>query len=63
MIDNIFTALVRKKTTGAILEFVLWCAGCFTSLMAIVAFAFGKGNITWILLMFFSIGLGVLMAF
>lgn len=63
MIDNIFTALVRKKTTGAILEFVLWCAVCFTSLMAIVAFAFGKGNITWILLMFFSIGLGVLMAF
>lgn len=63
MIDNIFTALVRKKTMGAVLEFVLWCGVCFTALMAIVAFAFGKGNVTWILLMLFSIGLGVLMAF
>ena len=26
MINNIFTALAREKTPGAIMEFVLWCA-------------------------------------
>lgn len=23
--DNIFTALVRRRTTGVVMEFVLWC--------------------------------------
>lgn len=63
MIDNIFTALVRKKTAGTILEFVLWCGICFAVLVEMAAFALGKGNVTWMLLMLFSIGFGVLMAF
>ena len=63
MVDNIFSSLMYKKTTGAVLEFVLWCGVCFAALMAMAAFALGKGNVTWILLMLFSIGLGVLMAF
>lgn len=63
MIDNIFTAIAREKTSGAILEFVLWCVVCFTALMSLIALAMGGGHITWILLMLFSIGLGVLMAF
>lgn len=63
MIDNIFTALVRERTPGVILEFVLWCTVCFTALMSLIALAMGGGHATWILLMLFSIGLGVLMAF
>ena len=60
MVDNIFSSLMYKKTTGAVLEFVLWCGVCFAALMAMAAFALGKGNVTWILLMLFSIGLGFL---
>lgn len=63
MINNIFSALVREKTSGAILEFVLWCTVCFTALMSLIALAMGGGHVVWILLMLFSIGLGVLMAF
>lgn len=63
MIDNIFTALVREKTPGAVLEFILWCTVCFAALLSLIALAMGGGHITWILLMIFSIGLAVLMAF
>lgn len=63
MIDNIFTALVREKTPGAILEFILWCTACLTALMSLIALAMGGGHVTWILLMLFSVGLAVLMAF
>lgn len=63
MIDNIFTALVREKTSGAILEFILWCTVCFAALLSLIALAMGGGNVTWILLMLFSVGLAVLMAF
>lgn len=63
MIDNIFTALTREKTTGAILEFVLWCVVCFTALLSLIALAMGGGQVTWILLMLFSVGLAVIMAF
>ena len=63
MIDNIFTALTHEKTTGAILEFILWCTVCSAALLSLIALAMGGGEITWILLMLFSVGLAVLMAF
>lgn len=63
MIDNIFTALARKRTPGVILEFVLWCVVCFTTLMSLIALAMGEGHVTWILLLLFSAGMAVLMAF
>lgn len=63
MIDNIFTALVREKTPGAILEFILWCTVCFVALLSLIALAMGGGHVTWILVMLFSVGLAVLMAF
>lgn len=63
MMDNIFTALVREKTSGVILEFILWCTVCFVALMSLIALAMGGGEVTWILLMLFSVGLAVLMAF
>ncbi len=63
MIDNIFTALTHEKTTGAILEFILWCTVCSAALLSLIALAMGGGEITWILLMLFSAGLAVLMAF
>lgn len=61
--DNIFTALVHEKTSGVILEFILWCTVCFAALMSLVALAIGGGEVTWILFMLFSAGLAVLMAF
>lgn len=63
MIDNIFTALVKEKTPGVILEFILWCTVCLAALLSLIALAMGGGNVTWILLMLFSVGLAVLMAF
>lgn len=60
---NIFSALVKERSPGVIMEFTLWCIVCFITLMALIASIVGHGNITWILLMVFSIGLGVLMAF
>lgn len=63
MINNIFTALVRERTPGAVLEFILWCTVCFAALLSLIALAMGGGHVTWILLMIFSIGLAVLMAF
>lgn len=61
--NNIFTALTREKTVGAILEFVLWCVTCCVALMSLIALAMGDGQVTWILLMLFSIGMAVLMVF
>ena len=63
MINNIFTALAREKTPGAIMEFVLWCAVCFVVLMSLIALAVGNGHVVWILMILFSAGLAVLMAF
>lgn len=63
MVDNIFSALGHRRTSGVIKEFVLWCVVCFGALLSLIAAAIGRGNITWIMLLLFSIGLGVLMAF
>lgn len=62
-VDNIFSALVHEKTPGAIMEFVLWCIVCADVLFSLIASILGKGNITWILLMVFLIGLAVILAF
>lgn len=62
-IDNIFSALVHEKTAGAIMEFSLWCTVCVVAVMSLVAAIVGDGNITWIMLMLFSAGMAVLMAF
>lgn len=63
MVDNIFSALGHRRTSGVVKEFVLWCLICFVALMSLIAAIVGGGCITWIMLMIFSIGLGVLMAF
>lgn len=63
MSDNIFTSLAYRRTAGIIREFVLWCVVCFTVVLSLIAAAIGRGNVTWIMLMVFSIGLGVLMVF
>lgn len=62
-INNIFSALVQEKTPGVIMEFSLWCVICFVVLLSLIAAIMGNGNITWNLLMLFSVGLGVLVAF
>lgn len=62
-IDNIFSALMYERTTGVIIEFSLWCTVCFVALLSLIAAIMGAGNITWIMLMLFSIGMGELMAF
>lgn len=62
-IDNIFSALVHERTTGVIMEFVLWCVTCVIAVMAMIASIVGHGHLTWIFLMLFAIGLGVLTAF
>lgn len=62
-INNIFSALVREKTPGVIMEFSLWCVVCFSVVFSLVAAIVGEGNVTWILSMLFAIGLGVIMAF
>lgn len=61
--DNIFTALVRRRTTGVVMEFVLWCIVCFAALLSLIALAMGAGNFVWILLLLTAAGLGVIMAF
>lgn len=63
MVDNIFSSLGHRRTSGVVKEFVLWCIVCFVAVMSLVAAIVGRGNITWIMMMIFSIGLGVLMAF
>lgn len=64
-IDNIFSALVREKSTGVIMEFVLWCVSCvailFSLIVAIVAYGRLEKSI-WFFVMFFSIGYAVLAA-
>lgn len=71
-IDNIFSALVYERTPGAIWEFSLWCTVCvcvILSLSASVAVSSWMKEysvifrLTWLSLMFFEIGAGVLMAF
>lgn len=62
-IDNIFSALMYERTPGVIMEFTLWCTVCFVVMLSMIAMIMGGGNITWIMLMFFSIGLAVLLAF
>ena len=61
--DNIFTALVRRRTTCVVMEFVLWCIVCFAALLSLIALAMGAGNFVWILLLLTAAGLGVIMAF
>ena len=63
MVRNIFSALAHERTPGVIKEFVLWCLVCFSALMSLIAAAMGGGNVTWILLLLFTLGMGVLMAF
>lgn len=62
-IDNIFSALMYEKTPGVIMEFSIWCSVCLVVLLALIASILGRGNVTWIMLMLFSIGMGVLLAF
>ena len=62
-VNNIFSALIYEKTRGAIMEFVLWCIVCVDVLLSLIASIMSNGDITWILLMIFSIGLAVIMAF
>lgn len=61
--DNIFSALARRRTKGVVVEFVLWCVVCFVALMSLIALAMGAGNVVWILMLLTSIGMGVIMAF
>lgn len=62
-IDNIFSALLYEKTPNVILEFSMWCTACLVALLAMIAAILGRGNVTWVMLMIFSIGMGVLLAF
>lgn len=62
-INNIFTALVREKSSGAIQEFVLWVVTCVMIVLSMVAAIIGDGGITWIMVMVFAIGLAVILAF
>lgn len=62
-IDNIFSALTKRRTANAIKEFVLWCVVCFVLVLSIIAAALSGGNATWILMVLFAIGMGVIMAF
>lgn len=60
---NIFGALMHRRTNGVIMEFSLWCATCFVALMSMIAFIAGYGEITWGMMFFFAIGLGVIQGF
>lgn len=62
-IDNIFSALIYEKTPGVIMEFSIWCTVCLVVLLALIASILGHGNVAWIMLMLFAIGMGVLLAF
>lgn len=71
-IDNIFTALVHEKTPGAIWEFSLWCTVCVCVILSLAAAVSVSSwmkehsvifRLTWLSLMFFEIGAGILMAF
>lgn len=62
-VDNIFSTLMYEKTPNVILEFSMWCTVCLIALLAMIAAILGRGNVTWIMLMIFSIGMGVLLAF
>ena len=62
-IDNIFSALVHEKTSGAIMEFVLWCTTCLMALLSLIVLIIGHGRVAWIFMMIFAIGLAVITAF
>ena len=62
-IDNIFSALVHERTPGAVMEFVLWCTTCLMVLLSLIVLIIGHGRISWIFMMIFAIGLGVISAF
>lgn len=64
-IDNIFSALVRERTPGVIMEFSMWCVACVVVIMSLIAAVLSEESpvAAWIMLMIFSIGLGVIMAF
>lgn len=61
--DNIFSALIHRRSAGAVWEFVLWCILCFEALFAMVTAILAGSKATWIMLMLFIAGLAVLMAF
>lgn len=71
-IDNIFSGLMYDRTSGTVLEFILWCAVCVMAILSLLAVVFvndkldpldGGFRMLWIFFMIFEIGLGVLMAF
>ena len=51
------------KRPGVIKEFVLWCVVCFSALLTLIAAAMGGGSAAWIMILLFTMGLGVMMAF
>ena len=61
--NNIFSALMHRRTAGVIREFVLWCILCFVELMSLIAAITAGSKITWIMLLLFVAGLAVLTAF
>lgn len=67
MIQNIFSSLMHERRpgmrTGVIREFVLWCVVCFSALLTLIAAAMGGGSAAWIMLLLFTLGMGVMMAF
>ena len=67
MIQNIFSSLMHErhpgKRPGVIKEFVLWCVVCFSALLTLIAAAMGGGSAAWIMLLLFTMGMGVMMAF
>lgn len=67
MIQNIFSSLMHErrpdKRPGVIREFVLWCVVCFSAFLTLIAAAMGAGSAAWIMLLLFTLGMGVMMAF
>lgn len=61
--NNIFSALIHRRTAGVIREFVLWCILCFEALLSLAAVITAGSKITWIMLLLFVAGLAVLTAF
>lgn len=63
MNNNIFSALMYRRNANVVREFVLWCILCFDILLFLISAVVPGSRITWILLMFFTMGLAVMMAF
>lgn len=74
-INNIFSALVRDKTPGAVAEFVLWCTVCLIALLFMVAaimvddsnfygaVSLDGYRVYYLVMMILVLGLGTAMAF